>query len=316
MNGEKSEEEKVRTGVAQCSVLGPLLYLMYVHSLKCAELEAKYFKFADDTVLVYSGESEIQLEETVNRDLKLYFDWLCYNKLSLNVQKTVFMVIRHKGGPPCNPQIKINDSNIKRVTEYKYLGLTIADNLSWDKHIESVTNKIVPMVGSISRCAHQLNEKSRQLLYNGFIETHLRYLMPCWGNTSVGQLNRLQRLQNKAIKVLFGMNYYIASVEIYKKVPFLKIDELKILEQTKLIHDIQSNNLKTNIKLQQNSQYHTYHTRTNNALRNAYVRTKTGQDSPIYRSVQAYNNIPQEVFQGSSKSVYLNLNKYIRENRK
>ena len=113
VNGEKSEEEKVRTGVTQGSVLGPLLYLMYVHSLECAELEAKYFKFADDTVLVYSGESEIQLEETVNRDLKLYFDWLCYNKLSLNVQKQFLWLLGIRVGHPAIPRLKLMTQILK-----------------------------------------------------------------------------------------------------------------------------------------------------------------------------------------------------------
>lgn len=315
INNENSEQINLNVGVAQGSVLGPILYLLYVHSLKYANLKASYFKFADDTVLVYSGDGAKQIEELVNSDLNQYFSWLCYNRLSLNAQKTVYMVSKQTGKPPLNPQININEVALEKVSEYKYLGLLISDKMTWDKHIETVTAKIVPMIGVIKRCSHQLNQRTKRLLYNSFIEPHFRYLITCWGNTSIALINKLQRLQNKAIKTIFGMNFYVPSEEIYKSLPYLKICELKILEQTKLIYAIQNKLLKTNVKLNENRQYYSYSTRNNQILRNAYARTKKKQDSPIYRSVQAYNKIPKTVLEGMIKEKCHNLKEYLRRNR-
>ena len=100
VNGWVSSGASVSVGVAQGSVLGPLEYLLYVQSLKYAGLKARYIKFCDDTVLVYSGAKKEELEATVNADLQKYFDWLCYNRLTINVEKTVYMVLNQTGKSP------------------------------------------------------------------------------------------------------------------------------------------------------------------------------------------------------------------------
>lgn len=91
-----SETQKMKVGIAQGSVLGPLEYLIYVHNLKYVPIKSKYFMYADDTVLVMSGSDVEELETIINCDLDLYFEWLCNHKLSVNVEKTVYMIIKQK----------------------------------------------------------------------------------------------------------------------------------------------------------------------------------------------------------------------------
>lgn len=312
VNGEASSKAGVQVGVAQGSVLGPLQYLLYVHSIKFIGLKANYFMFADDTVLVYTSENSQLLEDTVNEDLKLYYDWLCYNKLSINIEKTVYMTVTQKGKKANQHTIKINNTALKKVNEYKYLGLLITSKLSWETHIESVIQKIVPFIGAVKRCAHQLNKNTRYLLYNSFIEPHLRYLIPCWGNTSEYLLNKLQRTQNKAIKAIFSLVWSTPSEQLYQQFPFLNIRQLKYLEQSKLIYYMRNNLIKTNVTLRETNEYHIHNTRTNTNIRNNHARTKKGQDSPIYRSVQTFNKVPKANFMGSQQKICCNLKKCIK----
>ena len=144
------------------------------------------------------------------------------------------MVIKQKGKLLCNPVIHINKVVLKEVMEYKYLGLIIQNNLSWNAHVNSIISIVSPMVGAIRRCSHLFNNKVRSLIYNSFIEPHLRYLIPCWGNTTEYLLNKLQRLQNKAVKAVNQLKFYTPSEQLYEDHYILKLNRLKPLNRQNL----------------------------------------------------------------------------------
>lgn len=313
VNGQNSDTQYAKIGVAQGSVLGPLQYLLYVHSLKYANLESKYFMFADDTVLVHSSTDKTCLEQTINKDLDTYFEWLCWNRLSINTEKTVYMILKQKNKYSCKLNIKLNNKVLHEVTEYKYLGLTICNDLNFNAHVENVIGKLVPVIGAVRRCAHQLSNKAKYLVYNSIIEPHLRYLIPCWGNVSDYTLNKLQRCQNKAIKSIFSLDYYTATRNIYKQYPILKIKQIKKFEQYKLIYNIQKSTIKTSVVLNKSHDIHEHNLRSKDNLRNTYARTKKTQDSPIYRSVQAYEEIPKQITTTNFKRSCANLKKYLKD---
>lgn len=136
VNGQVSDTETLDVGVAQGSVLGPLLYLLYVHNLQYVGLRAKYFMFADDTVLVLSASNIKDLEKGINCDLELYHKWLCYNKLSINTTKTVYMTINNINKQKGDTSIFFDGVKLGEVTDYKYLGLNINNKLTWNNHIQ------------------------------------------------------------------------------------------------------------------------------------------------------------------------------------
>lgn len=123
--GDKcSSEQTLRVGVAQGSALGPLQYQKFV------QLKSRYFMFAYDAVLVYYAKSGDELEEVVNGDLDFYYKWLCNNRLSVNTNKTVYMVINLNGKECYHQLLKLNNTVLKEVTTHKYLGHTISNKLS------------------------------------------------------------------------------------------------------------------------------------------------------------------------------------------
>lgn len=292
--GVRSKTLNISTGIPQGSVLGPLLYLLYVESLSRAELLAKHYMFADDTALIYSGKDTRQLEVLVNKDLAKFHQWLCLNGLVVNEDKTVFMHFYQKNKNTFPINLCINHKNIKQVCYYKYLGLTIDDKLTWDKHIDDISNrKLCGLIGALRRVNDCLTVECRFLLYNSYIQSILSYLIVVWANTSVYNFNRLQRLQNKAIKAIFKIPYDTKSGDLYNTIPLLPIKKLKQLELCKLIHKIKNEKIKTNTKLSVNSDRHNYQTRRRDNISTSKIRTDKGLKSPIYQGSKCYNELPQ-----------------------
>lgn len=294
VNKTDSTTLNVNMGVPQGSVLGPLLYLAYVENVILAGLNASHYMFADDTALVYHGPDLHLLETLINEDLSRFYDWLCANGLVVNESKSVFMHFhpRNKTALPLN--ILINNAPIKQANSHKYLGLSIDDKLTWDSHIDNIINgQIRGLVGCFRRINQYLTRECKYLLYNAYIQSTLTYLMILWINTSVYNLNRLQRFQNKAIKAIFGLPFSLRTTRLYQIIPILPISKLKRLEMCKTVHKIKNRELKTSAKLTTNSERHNHNTRSAGDYKLPRIRTNLGRRAPMYQSIKTYNSLPR-----------------------
>ena len=161
INNVNSGKLSSTCGMPQGSVLGPLLYSIYVYNLHRANLSAQYFSFADDTVLVYTGTSERTLNSDINADLKSYLNWLYSNKLKINIDKTKYIVFKQKNKDVFNMDLKIKDTLLQQVSEIKYLGLIVDEQLGWYEHINHIKEKIVPMIPVLFKCRNYLTKKTK-----------------------------------------------------------------------------------------------------------------------------------------------------------
>lgn len=269
--------------------------------------------FADDTVLVISSSNIKELEKVANDDLNLYYTWLCYNKLSVNVNKTVYMIIKQKNKQKSDINVFLNGEKLKEVQTYKYLGLNLTNDLNWNVHVNAIIKKIVPMVSAIKRCTDCLNKNSRRLLYNSFILPQIRYLIPCWGGLPLYQLNKLQRTQNKAVKSIFQLNYCMSTDLVYEMENIWNLQKIRTYEQIKYIYSIKNKLIKTNINTKQVKNWHEYSTRNANDFRNKYCRTTTAQRSPLYLGIKAYNSVPIIIVEARTmKKLVYNLKMFLK----
>ena len=140
-----SPEENITFGVPQGSVLGPLLFLIYVNGIQECSEKLKFFLFADDTNIVYADNNLKSLDDIVNLELRKLCDWLTTNKLTLNIKKTNFVIFcpaQRKLTFQPNITIFDNDKNkyisLERKESVKYLGIFIDQNLTWKHHIDHV----------------------------------------------------------------------------------------------------------------------------------------------------------------------------------
>jgi hypothetical protein len=195
-----SNYNTVSCGIPQGSVLGPLLFLMYINDFnRCSEI-LEFHLFADDSNLFYKHKNLVELQTNLNRGLHNIHVWLCANiKLSLNVDKSNFVIFHP-------PQKKINNDingkELKRHFCIKYLGVLIDSHLNWKNQVDYIVKKIKRTIGIISKLRYYVNKSILLNIYYALVHPFLIYGILAWGNTYPTTLKPLKILQKKAIRLM------------------------------------------------------------------------------------------------------------------
>ena len=197
--GETSDMLPNLTGVPQGSVLGPLLFLLYVDDLPCASDMVKMVLFADDSNLLLKGKKPEDIANLANGELDKIQDWFAANKLLLNADKTKLIVFssRKCRARPTDVRLQLNGSIIKQVEHETFLGLELDETLKWYPHTEKVANCVSKKIGMMSRIKKMVSPRTLKLLYNCFILPSFTYGISLWGGTFDKGLKRLEKLQKK-----------------------------------------------------------------------------------------------------------------------
>ena len=204
MQWEKSELGMITCGVPQGSVLGPLLFLIYINDLPNISSNLKFYLFADDTNIFYENCSLEVLERTVNKELKKLSLWLNANRLALNISKTNFVIFAAKNKPMQNVTILINKKAIQQAQYVKYLGVLIDSQLTFKQHIASVVKKVSRVTGLMYRIRNCVDNQTLKMIYYSLIYSHLLYGIPIWGNADDVHISPLYILQKKAIRLILN----------------------------------------------------------------------------------------------------------------
>ena len=179
----KSSKMTISSGVPQCSILGPLLFLLYINDIEnCSEI-ISFVMYADDTNAFYSDKCLKSLMHVMQKEMNEVTKWLNANKLSINTKKTKYVIFKSKN-KKCDTDISIqlNNNIIHQATAVKFLGVIIDQELTWKNHINSVVKNIIKASALIAKIRHYTNKNTLNVLYYALVYPYLTYGNLIWGN--------------------------------------------------------------------------------------------------------------------------------------
>ena len=247
---------KIMYGVPQGSILGPLLFNIYINDFFECLTFGQAIMFADDTTLIFKCKDLRYLEAMVNEDLHSASEWLAENKLSLNIDKTNYMYFNMSTRNDFIPNIGIRSRSIQSVETQKFLGVIFDSKLSWKPHIISVINKLNSCLGATRRARPFLNKTSLLSIYYSLMQTHAQYCCTTWaswksrGNQVI--LQRLQAVCNKYFRLIYNLERDESVREILKKDDILNVHQLYDYNLGQLMYKVKMKELP--IPLQNNFQ--------------------------------------------------------------
>jgi hypothetical protein len=202
-DGVMSAIKKVELGVPQGSVLGPLLFVLYINDIVLAVQHSTVNLFADDTLLsVVGGDAEECLNK-MNEDLASLTRWLNFNKLKLNIEKTKYMIITSRRiEAPNTTSLLINGSPIERVQCMKYLGVKIDEKLNFKEHLTMITKKMSSKAGFLGRISKKLTKKTKLMIYNSVIQPHIDFCSTILFMATEEEMGELQKIQNRVMRIV------------------------------------------------------------------------------------------------------------------
>jgi len=298
----KSYFFNVTCGMAQGSVVGSLLFLIYINDI----VKASNFNtvlYADDINLHISGKNHEILEKTVNHELKKIDHWLRANKLCINYSKSNFMLMNnHKN---INFSVSINHHPIPKQSILKYLGVILDDKLNWKPQIEKLVTQLSKSCGILFKLTHYTNISVLKSVYFALFHSYSTYSILNWGRANKMTLLPLIRLQNKAVRTL-EYNKTKTTV-LYSKHIILEIPDLFQLSVAKFMYSFNNCWLPNHFDncFAEIASVHKYQTRPASLQKYYLPRMKTslGQLALKYIGPKIWSNIPEKLKSSSPYSI-------------
>ena len=264
VNGVESDFLEVNSGVPQGSILGPVLFLVYINDIVNA---INYFSirlFADDTSLTVAGKDLDLLLQRVNSELPAIYKWFCSNRLTLNLSKTKYLVFqpRQKINSNLHPPLKIADQYLEQSYNIKYLGLVIDCFLSWHDHIDHISSKISKSVNIIAKLKRHVTTQSLISIYYALVYPYLNYGCILWGNNYEAPVSQLVKLQDKVVRVINNVPLRDHITPHYVNLGLIRLPDIVKLNTCQLIYDHFVDKKPSNFMLALVSEQHNYDTRS------------------------------------------------------
>ena len=287
LNECNSRTATLNIGVPQGSVSAPWLFSLYVNDMHRSSNKLSFLHFADDTTIFKSGNNLIQLCQEINVELENVSKWLVANRLSLNVNKTKFMLFTHSPVDLDSVNIKINNSNIALVQNIKFLGINIDSRLNFNHHINLLSKKLSSVIGVSRKLSTFVPQHILKTLYFSLFYPHLIYGVQVWGGCGVSNRLKISKLQDRAISLLnVGQDRQTVLNFHYTHLYFVLTMFHKCLYS--------DHNLHFRNKINQLTPIHVHSTRFNIADKlNIPHFTKTvSQNQFLYNAIVSWNNLP------------------------
>uniref|UniRef100_A0A672GUJ2 Reverse transcriptase domain-containing protein n=1 Tax=Salarias fasciatus TaxID=181472 RepID=A0A672GUJ2_SALFA len=303
INDIKSKNGNVTCGVPQGSVLGPVLFLLYINGIDTASSLLKCILFADDTTLYYAGDNINEVLEIVEKEFQNVIKWFNANKLSLNISKTKYMIFSYRR-TDVDTTLTVEGIEIERTNEIKFLGVLLDEQLTWKSHIDYVKTKISQTIAVLYKLKESLHNNSLFLLYNSLIIPYLTYCVEVWGNACKTYIEPLFLLQKRAIRVVNGSGYRDHTNPIFIKLKSLKMKELVELNLLKTMYKAHRKKLPFNLQNRFAKRDSQYRLRGTEVFKRPESRTKLKERCITTKGINLWNKLDSEIKRSQSIHIF------------
>ena len=304
----------ITTSVPQGSILGPLLFILYMNDFNNCLQFSSSISFADDTNVFISGINSKEIFNKANLELTNIHKWMTANKLTINKTKTKYILFNPGNNRNYDQSlsIKIGGQLIKRVSYIQFLGVKIQETLSWKLHMLDLIRKLRAGYGTAVKIKPYLSREELLLLYHTLIESHLRYCMVNWWFGNKTLVMKLQAICNKFIRLIFNLRRTHNVKHIMIKYNLLTISQIYELELAVLMYKYHKNILPhqlQNIFKMNNSQIKT---RSHSKIIMNYCKFTTSQQSIKFAGPKLWLKVPKNIKKSTSTKIFATkMKKYI-----
>ena len=300
-----SESQTITHGIPQGSILGPVLFILYIADI-CTVTNGSAISFADDTTILIHNKSFEDLYISAYNDVINLIDYFNANKLSINLTKTKYILfkpnIRNQQRLNQIPNLIVNGIQIDKVESIKFLGVLIDQNLSWKLQINNILNKLNHSFYVLNSSKRKLPLTIMKLLYNAHVMSHISYGNLAWGSMiNATEINKISKLLNKILKTMTNRRAKNNEMDrIYKELECLKFSDITELELSIFSYKLNNNMIPPSIISTLNTTPRPYNTRNRNIPRIHKHRTKLYNNSFLAKFNMIWTRLPERLKNSSS----------------
>ena len=306
LSGHVSELMSVLAGVPQGSILGPLLFLIYINDI-VKNLGCSIRLFADDTSLYIFVESPNGAAHSLNIDLNTISTWAEAWLVAFNAGKTLSMIFSRKANPPQHPPLLMNNIILTETDTHKHLGLTLSNTCTWSNHIQAITTKAWTRLNLLRALKFRVSHKSLEHMYISFVRPLLEYCDSVWDNASVDSKKQLDAVHIEAARIITGATKLCSIEKLLSDLGWESLqnrrNKHKLIIFYKIINGLAPNYLLDLVPpiIQETTNYNL---RNADDIQTLHARTNLYYNSFFPSTIRAWNSLPEDTKQSPSISSF------------